>query len=418
MSSFTHVVALSAQSSGASGIDRVLHALRTHLSMDVAFISQFRGHDRVFTNVDTDLPGLLQAGDSLPMEAGYCQKVIAGELPQLIPDTSLVPAALEIPETQALPIGAHVSVPVLLGDGRVYGTLCCFSAKPDASLTERDLQMMKVFAELIAERLDAELRRVSERLRKHRHISRVLDGSDLSVVYQPIFNVETGALVGWECLSRFSGEPRRSPDLWFKEAADAGLGTLVEARAIELALQGLDQLPGSAYLALNCSPQMFLCDRLDTLLAPYPAHRLVLEVTEHAIVADYAQLLGAMAPLRARGLRIAIDDAGAGYASLRHILEISPDMIKLDMSLTHGIDENSQRRALASALMAFARETGATVIAEGVERVSELEALRELGADNVQGFLLGRPMPLSAACALAGQQRRPLPDLVHCHAPH
>ncbi|UFH51312.1 EAL domain-containing protein [Pseudomonas sp. KNUC1026] len=291
-----------------------------------------------------------------------------------------------------------------------------FSAQPDNSLTERDVQMLKVFAELVAERLEADLHVVTERLRKHRHISQALAGGELSVVYQPIFDVETGALAGWECLSRFSGEPVRSPDFWFREAAEAGLGALMEAQAIELALKGLAQLPAPAYLALNCSPDMFLGNRLDTLLAPYPANRLVLEVTEHAIVADYAQLLQAMAPLRQRGLRIAIDDAGAGYASLRHILEIGPDIIKLDMSLTQGIDQDPQRRALASALIAFAQETGCSIVAEGVESISELEALRRLGADKVQGYLLGRPMPLSAARMLAGQQQQSLPDKAPCHA--
>lgn len=417
MSSFTHVVALNAQmSEGPAGIDRVLHALRTHLNMDVAFISQFREQDRLFTHVDSKQPGPLKAGDTLPMEVGYCQKVVAGELPNLIGDTSRFPEALAMPETRALPIGSHLSVPILFSDGRIYGTLCCFSAHPDNSLTERDVQMLKVFADLVAERLEADLQVVTERLRKHRHISQALAGGELSVVYQPIFDVETGALAGWECLSRFSGEPVRSPDVWFKEAAEAGLGALMEAQAIELALKGLAQLPAPAYLALNCSPDMFLGNRLDTLLAPYPANRLVLEVTEHAIVADYAQLLEAMAPLRQRGLRIAIDDAGAGYASLRHILEIGPDIIKLDMSLTQGIDQDPQRRALASALIAFARETGCSIVAEGVESVSELEALRRLGADKVQGYLLGRPMPLSAARLLAGQQQQTLPDKAPCHA--
>ncbi|MFF7709259.1 EAL domain-containing protein [Pseudomonas sp. NPDC007930] len=405
--SFANVVSLDVRNAtGPGGIDRVLRGLRQHLNMDVAFISQFRGRDRLFTHVDSEGPGPLKPGDALPMEAGYCQKVVAGELPQLIPDTSLLPAALAIPETLALPIGAHMSVPIYLSDGRLYGTFCCFGYQADSSLTDRDLQMMKVFADLIADRLETDLRQISERLRKHRFISDALNGTQLSVVYQPIFDVEDGQLCGWESLSRFSGEPVRSPDLWFKDAAEAGLGQEMEAQAIRTALAGLASLPEDSYLSINCSPEMFLEGRLAALLDPYPAHRLVLEVTEHAIVADYGSLLCAMAPLRKRGLRIAIDDAGAGYASMRHIIKISPDMIKLDMSLTQGIDQDPQRRALASALIAFARETGCSIVAEGVESAAELDILKRLGADKVQGYLLGRPMALADARALVEDRQR------------
>lgn len=405
--SFANVVSLDAHTaSGPGGIDRVLRALRQHLNMDVAFISQFRGHDRLFTHVDSEGPGPISAGDALSLEAGYCQKVVAGELPQLIPDTAHEPGAMAIADTRALPIGSHISVPIYLSDGRLYGTFCCFGYHADPSLNERDLQMMKVFAELVADRLETELQGVMEQLRKRRLISKALGDTQLSIVYQPIFDVEDGRLCGWECLSRFSGEPLRSPDLWFREANEAGLGTQMEARAIETALAGLAHLPADGYLSINCSPQMFLGGALAKLLDPYPAHRLVLEVTEHAIVVDYVTLLQAMAPLRKRGLRIAIDDAGAGYASMRHIIKISPDIIKLDMSLTQGIDQDPQRRALASALIAFARETGCSIVAEGVESAGELELLKRLGADKVQGYLLGRPMPLQDAMRLVEDRRR------------
>ena len=130
------------------------------------------------------------------------------------------------------------------------------------------------------------------------------------------------------------------------------------------------------------------------MLDGYPAQRLVLELTEHAVVQDYASLQVALHPLRQRGVRVAIDDAGAGYASMRHILQVRPDIIKLDMSLTRGIDQDFQRRAMASALIAFARETGSVIVAEGVETEAELAQLKRLGAANAQGFLLGRPKPL------------------------
>ena len=395
------IVALKSSAPAGSGcIDKVLRALRTHLGMDVAFVSQFRSSDRVFVHVDAEGDSSIKAGDSLSLEAGYCQKVVEGQLPELIADTSAVPQALAIPETLALPIGAHMSVPIYLSDGRLYGTFCCFGYSADSSLGERDLLVMKVFAELIADRIEGDLTMVRDRVAKHRRISAVLDSHQPSIVYQPIFDFQGMTICGWECLSRFNAEPVRSPDQWFKEAAEGGLGVELECHAIAAALKGMEALPSGTYLTLNCSPQLMLSGRLTDLLSPWPASRLVLEITEHAVVNDYSHLIEALKPLRQHGVRLAIDDAGAGYASMRHILQLRPDMIKLDISLTQGIDHDPQKRAMASALIVFARETGSTIVAEGVETQSELEALRLLGANKVQGYLLGRPVTLQDAVAL------------------
>ena len=118
--------------------------------------------------------------------------------------------------------------------------------------------------------------------------------------------------------------------------------------------------------------------------------RMVYAIIKHK-VKDYAELCRALRPLRERGVRLAVDDAGAGFASLNHILALNPDIIKLDVSLTGGIDHDSARQALASSLMAFAARIGATVVAEGIETLRELEALQILGIRYGQGFLLGAP---------------------------
>ncbi|WP_163008287.1 GAF domain-containing protein, partial [Pseudomonas viridiflava] len=114
------------------------------------------------THVDAAALIPLSPGDVLEMSAGYCRGVVSGELPGLIRDTGQLPAAMAIPQTPGLPIGAHMSVPIHLSDGRLYGTFCCFSHAPDPGLTERDLKMMKVFAELIAERLESDLQMVRD----------------------------------------------------------------------------------------------------------------------------------------------------------------------------------------------------------------------------------------------------------------
>jgi len=146
-----------------------------------------------------------------------------------------------------------------------------------------------------------------------------------------------------------------------------------------------------------------LSGELPGVLEGLAIDRVVLEITEHAHVEDYDRLPDALRPLRERGLRLAVDDAGAGYASLQHILYLQPDLIKLDMSLTRSIDLDPARRALACALIGFARETGSKIIAEGVETASELKTLASLGVEKAQGYFLARPMPLASAVALFGQ---------------
>jgi EAL domain-containing protein (putative c-di-GMP-specific phosphodiesterase class I) len=146
-------------------------------------------------------------------------------------------------------------------------------------------------------------------------------------------------------------------------------------------------------VAVNLSPETLLWPGLPDALweAPIPLSRIVVEVTEHVPVEDYEALDGALRPLRDGGLRIAVDDAGAGYATFRHILRLTPDLIKLDRSLISGIDGDPARRALAGAVVAFAREVRGVVVAEGIERSADLAVVRRLGVDAAQGYLFSRP---------------------------
>jgi EAL domain-containing protein (putative c-di-GMP-specific phosphodiesterase class I) len=381
----------------ADDISKVLHAVRRHLGMDVAFVSEFREKDRIFRHVDAEEPSPLHAGDVLPLEAGYCRHVVEGRLPELIPDTDAHPLARALPATQALPIGSHVSVPIVLEDGRVYGTLCCFGFEADPTLTPRDLQMMRAFAELMADRIGSDLRRRQVVDAQAERIDRVIREDLLTIAYQPIIQVAGGETAGWECLSRFPLAPQRAPDLWFREALDIGWGPRLEGFAMRKALRALPQFPPGTFIAVNGSPALVMSDEFEHVFDGVALDRVVLEITEHEIVEDYAALIRALAPWRVRGLRLAIDDAGAGYASMRHTLNLQPDFIKLDMSLTRDIDHDPRRRALATALIAFANAIGSTITAEGVETAAELEQLRTLGATKVQGYFLGRPVSLEEA---------------------
>ncbi|MFT3847689.1 MAG: EAL domain-containing protein [Propionivibrio sp.] len=379
-------------------IIKTLHTVRTLLGMEIAFISEFKGGRRIFRYVDSakDIVPIVRVGDSDPLEESYCQRVVDGRLPELIRDAQKIPEALKLAATKAVPVGAHLSVPIRFGDGQVYGTFCCFCTSPDNTLNDRDIRTMRLFAEVAGEMMERQM----EEGRIHQAIvSRlrdVLDAERFAIAYQPIIHVAQHRIVGYEALARFLAEPIRPPDLWFNEAAEVGLQVPLELAAIRKALQGLIHFPADTYLSLNVSPATIQNGALDAVLAGFPFKRLMLEVTEHTSVDDYSLVAAALKPLRERGLMLAVDDAGAGYASFRHILKLQPDVIKLDVSLIREIDSNTGGRALAAALIRFAEETGSKIVAEGVETVAELHTLRELKVNKVQGFLLGRPVSIDA----------------------
>lgn len=372
-----------------------LQSVRRLLGMQVAFVSEFTGGRRVFRYVDAE-PGSLElpVGASDPLGESYCQRVVDGRLPELIRDATKIPEALTLPVTKALPVGAHLSVPIVFSDGRVYGTFCCFSTRPDETLNDRDIRMMRLFADITRRLLERQVVAEAARDEMNARIRDVLAHDRFSIVYQPIFRLAQSEIVGYEALTRFSAEPVRTPDKWFNEAAEVGLQAELELGAIRKALKGLERLPEQAYLSLNVSPRTIIEGPLDATFDGFPLDRLVLEVTEHASVADYELLERVLDPLRSHGLRLAIDDAGAGYSCFRHILRLKPDVIKLDMSLIQKIDSDPSSRALAIALIWFANETGSKVVAEGVETEAELRTLQELKVNKAQGYLLGRPQPL------------------------
>ena len=384
----------------------MLRAIREHLGMDVAFVSEFTAGRRVFRLVDSTYPNQpVKVNGSEPLEESYCQRIVDGRLPELITDASLVPAAMELPVTAALPVGAHLSIPIRLADGSVYGTFCCFSFTPDTTLTGRDLALMRVFADLAGRQIDRELAENKEKQVCKDRIRSVLDSDDLSIVYQPIYQLVRNEIIGFESLSRFSTQPFRTPDIWFQEAASVGLGAQLETKAVRIALQSFMRFPSNIYLSVNFSPEALLSGSIASVLDGAPLERVVLEITEHALIDQYSQIAKIFRPFREKGLRIAVDDAGAGYASFRHILNLTPDFIKLDISLTRDIHKDRPRRALAAALIRFSEETNSKIIAEGVETIEELDVLRQLGVVNAQGYLLGRPMAVDQASSLCAPKK-------------
>jgi PAS domain S-box-containing protein len=222
-------------------------------------------------------------------------------------------------------------------------------------------------------------------------ISAVLADAGVRVALQPIVSLAAGQVVGVEALARF--HDGRGPDAWFHDADLAGRTRELDELTFTTALSTFAALPPDVYLSVNASPDLLMDpgfrDRIAGLAVP--RSRLVVEITEHARVADYSALNDALAPLRAQGVRFAIDDTGAGYASLTHVLKLHPDIIKLDRDLIDTLDTDAARRSLVTALVLLALDIGATITGEGVETSDQIEALISLGADQAQGYHLARP---------------------------
>jgi len=202
---------------------------------------------------------------------------------------------------------------------------------------------------------------------KRARVQRVMDRGALDIVFQPIVALDSRAVVGYEALSRFAAAPQRGPDAWFAEAHEVGLGSELELFAIRRACERSRRLPDGKFMAVNVSPATAERPELLAVLGGCPVDHIVLEVTEHARVDDYPRFRLALSRVRELGAQLAVDDAGAGFASLRHILELDAELIKLDGSLTRSLESDPRRRSLASALIEFGRESGASVLAEHIE---------------------------------------------------
>jgi EAL domain-containing protein (putative c-di-GMP-specific phosphodiesterase class I) len=374
-------------------IERILSLARGALDMDVALVGAFDG-DFVVQAVDGEQEWFdLDVGKRIPVEQTYCRRMVQGELPHLVQDAAFDERTADLPLTREAGIGAYVGAPIRLWDGTLYGTLCCLSRSAEPSLNDRDARFLHVLAEIVADHIDRGQLEGEKRKLEWSRVRDVLDRDEIDIEFQPVFDLADCRIVTLEALARFWTEPMRSPSAWFAEATEVGLGVELELAAIRSALQRLDDFPPDVALALNVSPTTALDRRFCELLIDV-ADRVVVEITEHAQVDDYEELQRALAPLRQRGAQVAIDDVGAGFANLRHILRLAPDIVKLDLSLTQEISRDPAREALATSLVGFAEGVGASIVAEGISSDEDLALLRALGVAYGQGFYLARPSAL------------------------
>jgi diguanylate cyclase (GGDEF)-like protein len=239
------------------------------------------------------------------------------------------------------------------------------------------------------------------------------DPAAIAPVFQPIVDLHTGEVLGHEALSRFPEADWRNPQEWFQLAHAHDLAIELEAAAVRAALEAPGR-PAVPNVNLNISPKVLLSAR-DRIGLPDDLSAITIEVTEDALVTEGPELELALLELRARGARIAVDDAGAGYAGFTQLVRVRPDVIKLDRSLVAGVDTDPLKAAVVKAFVHFADSAHAVVCAEGIETPAELHTITSLGADSGQGFLLGRPTPGGAVgpaplLALPRPEPEPEPD--------
>jgi EAL domain-containing protein (putative c-di-GMP-specific phosphodiesterase class I) len=379
-------------------VHRLLDLARARLGMDVAWLSVFTEDRQQISSATGALDAMdVSEGMSLPLEESFCVRVLSGQLPPVVTAADRNPVTRDLAVTRQLGIGSYVGAPVRSGDRRPLGMLCCVSRDAGEHLDGTSVRTVEMLADLIGARLAAEEVAEADLATRRARVVDVLERRAVEVHVQPVVDLGTGRVVAHEALSRFPGRDE-GPAMLFSDAAAVGLGVELELLAARSALEVADRLPAGLRLAVNLSPEALLAPEVcQTLVEGARRTALTVEITEHSPIADYPAVLRVLEPLRQAGIRLSIDDAGAGYASLRHILRLRPDTIKLDIALVSQVDQDPARQAMTAAMVAFAAETGATLVAEGIETPAERDALIARGVRYGQGHLLGRPAPVPDA---------------------
>jgi EAL domain-containing protein (putative c-di-GMP-specific phosphodiesterase class I) len=365
--------------------------------------------------------------------AAWSPPELGGPLPALVPEdeapafrelAAAGPVRLPLERLPATPAsrqllrdrGAHalLAVPLREGDALV-GILLAGDRHDPEPLSAHQLDELASTGQLAAAIVrraerdeEAARRRIRDRIE---HL--LAHPDDLVAVFQPIISVDRWRIVGYEALARFGVGPTRSPGAWFADAVEVGLSAELQALAIRRARQAAARarLPAGTFLSVNVRPQDLVHPLVTQALGSGSLGRLVIEVTEDEPIGDYPAMRAAMRPYLARGARFAVDDAGAGFASMRHVTELHPAFVKLDAQLVRGLGDDEARQALVRALAGFAAEIGAESVAEGVEQPADLALLARTGLPILaQGFAIARPGPAWPTVDLAALASRSLPD--------
>lgn len=376
-------------------IRSVVQELREFLNMDMAYVSQFHGDMQTFLAVDFSREGEqigIYEGESTYLSKSFCKRVADGNLPNLIIDATLEPAVADIPETFEIPIKSFISAPIRMGDGKIFGSICCFSRSTCDWLTPQDASLLSLFSTFIARSFSVKTDALRSLFTRQQEMNDIIKSKRYQILYQPIFEYSTKSVIGFEALTRFQ-ENKISEDTEgvFKIASAFGMAPQLELEVFKAAYEQFAPASDDQFLSVNLSPQTVeskaFCTRFPTL----PKHPLVLELTEHEAVENYASLNKKLDTLTRSGAKLAIDDVGSGYASFKHVVELNPEIIKIDANTIRGINEKKNKQGLIKAFVAYGSFTGTKIIAEGVETEAELDMLLSLGVKFFQGYLFSQP---------------------------
>ncbi|MBL7487308.1 EAL domain-containing protein [Frankia sp. AgB1.9] len=372
--------------------------------MDVAWLGRLDGDLLVLQMVSGDLANYgVMPGWSVHRDQSLFAKVLSGELPSLMADVQADPRSCGLPVVTEFGIRSYAATPVTDVLGRVYGMVGCMGREPCPSLPERDGGLLRMVASFLTEFV-IDLRRLwDERSEVWRQVREVLDQGGPRMVFQPVADLTTGQTVAVESLARFPAGVR-GPDELFADATGTGLGRELELAAVRNALHELPQIPADVLLAVNASPATVTSQLVDLVVQTGTPHRVTVEITERNKIGNDRDVLLSLEELRGHGTHIAVDDVGSGYSGIEELLQLRPDVIKVDAFIVHGIDCDPARRTVASGLARLAGDIGGHVVAEGIESRAELDAVVDAGIGYGQGYLLGRPSAdIHEACL--GKQR-------------
>jgi EAL domain-containing protein (putative c-di-GMP-specific phosphodiesterase class I) len=282
---------------------------------------------------------------------------------------------------------------VLTAAGHPYASVAVASAGPPKSERERERELWQ---EKLAE-LHARARRQAEDTSFSSEIAQILERGQIRTMFQAIVSARDLEILGYEALSRGpAGHRWERPDLLLEAAQRGGMSSMVQWEMLRLArVRATERLRSTDHvLFLNAPDMSFWTDAPfdgEHERALWPWNRVVSEVSERSPISTLPAVWEIRDQGRARGIRFALDDVGAGYAGLAALALLAPEFVKVDMALIRGCHLDPTKQAVIAALVQYARQAGAAVIAEGVETADESRAVCDLGVDLLQGFLFSRP---------------------------
>ncbi len=368
--------------------ERVCAAIRTSIATDVValMLVEQSGMLRTLASSVVQVVPPLIMGEMSPAHAAHVlERTGAGPWIELPSDAS------SPGEDGRDPLFCTAYAPIQSDDGGTIGVLLAASSAPgDRERVTGWLPLISDFAGLAAALLMPQLRAGRVVADERGRLESIIAERRFASIFQPIVDMGSHEITGYEALTRFGDE---SPSLVFARATAIGLGVELELACLLASFEaGLD-LPTSSWLSLNVSPELFTSGSSLRDLVERSQRNLIFEITEGAPITDYAEMRAAIAKL-GPSVQLAIDDAGAGYASLRHIIELRPSVVKLDIGLIRGVDADPIRQAMIAGIVHFANEIGCMLVGEGVETAEEAQSLIGLGVRMGQGYFFARPAPV------------------------